>query len=199
MEAGSEPYQCRCQIPHGYGLYAHDGGVIRLGKATVSSGLVDAVYAERGGRITFATDSYTGNLKTDGDENSHIRTTILKSMRGDALGHVGMKLGAKASWEGSASSLTDLTLGNDSVWHVGRAGDIRLPVLSGSNGNIHMNRAAAICLSEAWKGKQAFLLKGMQPMRPASWEARSLSIRRRPVPLSRYSPTVPVWNLLKKR
>lgn len=146
--------------PHGYGLYAHDGGVIRLGKATVSSGLADAVYAERGGRITFATDSYTGNLKTDGDENSHIRTTILKSMRGDALGHVGMKLGAKASWEGSASSLTDLTLGNDSVWHVGRAGDIRLPVLSGSNGNIHMNRGGGDLSVGSLEGKQAFLLKG---------------------------------------
>ena len=150
------PINVDVRSPHGYGLYAHDGGVIRLGKATVSSGLADAVYAERGGRITFATDSYTGNLKTDGDENSHIRTTILKSMRGDALGHVGMKLGAKASWEGSASSLTDLTLGNDSVWHVGRAGDIRLPVLSGSNGNIHMNRGGGDLSVGSLEGKAGF-------------------------------------------
>ena len=142
--------------PHGYGLYAHDGGVIRLGKATISSGLADAVYAERGGRITFATDSYTGNLKTDGDENSHIRASILKSMKGDALGHVGMELGAKASWEGSASSLTDLTLGNDSVWHVGRAGDIRLAVLSGSNGNIHMNRGGGDLSVGSLEGKAGF-------------------------------------------
>ena len=150
------PINVDVRSPHGYGLYAHDGGVIRLGKATVSSGLADAVYAERGGRITFATDSYTGNLKTDGDENSQIRTTILKSMRGDALGHVGMKLGAKASWEGSASSLTDLTLGNDSVWHVGRAGDIRLPVLSGSNGNIHMNRGGGDLSVGSLEGKAGF-------------------------------------------
>lgn len=150
------PINVDVRSPHGYGLYAHDGGVIRLGKATVSSGLADAVYVERGGRITFATDSYTGNLKTDGDENSHIRTTILKSMRGDALGHVGMKLGAKASWEGSASSLTDLTLGNDSVWHVGRAGDIRLPVLSGSNGNIHMNRGGGDLSVGSLEGKAGF-------------------------------------------
>lgn len=142
--------------PHGYGLYAHDGGVIRLGKATISSGLADAVYAERGGRITFATDSYTGNLKTDGDENSHIRASILKSMKGDALGHVGMELGAKASWEGSASSLTDLTLGNDSVWHVGRAGNIRLAVLSGSNGNIHMNRGGGDLSVGSLEGKAGF-------------------------------------------
>ena len=54
------PINVDVRSPHGYGLYAHDGGVIRLGKATVSSGLADAVYAERGGRITFATDSYTG-------------------------------------------------------------------------------------------------------------------------------------------
>lgn len=77
-------------------------------------------------------------------------------MKGDALGHVGMELGAKASWEGSASSLTDLTLGNDSVWHVGRAGDIRLAVLSGSNGNIHMNRGGGDLSVGSLEGKAGF-------------------------------------------